>query len=265
MDQYDQLLDQATLAVSKEPKLKSRIYKLRLALEYVYFEQAKFYGKDQYGMFIINPKNKKQVKEGLTNRVEEFAKACTKYGIYELSESGLSPEKYLKEWIEISKNTVDHIGENRELHFLTSPAEDFKGKGPYGLVDGIRGYKDYNINWIGWYGTNAEIELVTNNLKFNELKINFLNNQRHWIFIPKKIEIYGFIAGEWHFINEKKLPLLVEDGIIKSTSVILNNPKFSDYSKIKIIIENQEDLPLWKKRKNKKPMLMIDEIELYYK
>ncbi len=262
MDQYDKLLDEAILTVNNEPKLKSRIYKLRLALEYVYFEQSKFYGKDMHGMFTINDKNKKQVKEGLNTRVEEFAKACSKYGIYELSEGGLSPEKYYKEWLEISKNTVDHIGENRELHFLTPPAEDYKGKGPYGLVDGIRGYKDYNINWIGWYGSNAEIELLSANLKFNELKINFLNNQRHWIFVPKKVVLYGFIADEWHLIDEKNLPILTEDPIIKSTSVVISNPKFSDYSKIKIVIENQESLPVWKKRKNKKPMLMIDEIEL---
>jgi ribosomal protein S8 len=265
MDQYDQLLDEAILAVSKEPELKSRIHKLRLSLEYVYFEQSKFYGKDMHGMFTINTKNKKQVKKGLNARVEEFAKACTKYGIYELSEGGLSPEKYNKEWLEISKNTVDHIGENMELHFLTPPAEDYKGKGPYGLVDGIRGYKDYNINWIGWYGSNSEIELITKNLKFNELKINFLNNQRHWIFIPKKIILYGYIANEWYLINEKELPPLVEDNTIKSTSVVLNNPKFSSYSKLKIVINNQESLPVWKKRKNKKPMLMIDEIELYHK
>ena len=34
-------------------------------------------------------------------------------------------------------------------------------------------------------------------------------------------------------------------------------------TKIKIVAQNQDDLPVWRKRKNKKPMIMIDEIELY--
>jgi hypothetical protein len=56
-------------------------------------------------------------------------------------------------------------------------------------VDGAKGYKNFNINWIGWYGINPEIELITKKLAFNQIKINFLDDQRHWI--PAKITVYG--------------------------------------------------------------------------
>jgi hypothetical protein len=36
------------------------------------------------------------VKIGLTKRVETFSKNCTEYGIYELSEEGLSPQNIIK-------------------------------------------------------------------------------------------------------------------------------------------------------------------------
>jgi hypothetical protein len=68
---------------------------------------------------------------------------------------------------------------------------EYAGKGTYGLVDGAKGFKIYNINWIGWYGTNPEIEMITKKLAFNQIKINFLDDQRHWIFIPAKITVYG--------------------------------------------------------------------------
>jgi hypothetical protein len=55
----------------------------------------------------------------------------------------------------------------------------------------LKGTKKFNINWIGWYGTNPEIELITKKLAFNQIKINFLDDQRHWIFIPAKITVYG--------------------------------------------------------------------------
>ena len=263
MNQYDQLLDEALVAVDGDLTLESRINKLRLALEFVFFEQSKFYGNDQHGMFVINKRGEKEVKNGLTERVFKFAEACNQFGIYELSEAGLSPNKYYEDWLEIAKETTTHLGEKIQVNFLTAPAEEFTGKGSYGLVDGTRGYKDFNINWIGWYGTNPEIELMTKNVKFNQIKINFLNDQRHWIFLPKKISIYGFKKGKWNLINEKNIVTLTEDYIVTTSQIEIQDNKFNTFEKIKVVVKNQDDLPAWRKRKNKKPMVMIDEIELY--
>ncbi|CAA9203510.1 hypothetical protein FLA105534_04690 [Flavobacterium bizetiae] len=265
MDQYDQLLEQASGAVENDSVLSSRIQKLRLALEYVYFEQAKFYGKNQHGMFIVNSKGEKIVREGLTERVLKFTKACNQFGIYELSEGGLSPDNYYKEWLEICKNTVTHLGEDLKVSFITPPSDEFKGKGSYGLVDGNRGYKDFNINWIGWYENNPEIEIETKKLDFNILKINFLNDQRHWIFLPKKIKVYGFKDQKWQLLQEKICDNLTEDFEITTKSWEFEDQSFSSFAKIKVIVENQTAVPNWRKRKNKKPMVMLDEIELYKK
>ena len=265
MYQYDNLINEAAYAVNQEPILESRVKKLRLALEYVFFEQSKFYGKDQHGMFIVNEKGQKEIRNGITERVLNFTKNCTELGIYELSEGGLSPEQYYEEWLEIAKDSTNHLGEKLKVNFLTLPAEEFTGKGSYGLIDGIKGYKDYNINWIGWYGTNPEIELITNKMNFNQIKINFLDNQRHWIFKPKKISIYGFNNEEWLLITEKFIGDLTENFVIKTEQIEMDSKNFSKFDKIKLLIDNQDDLPIWRKRKQKKPMIMIDEIELYNK
>lgn len=265
MDQYDQLLEKAIAAVEEDETLKLRVQKLRLALEYVYFEQAKFYGKNQHGMFFVNNKGEKEIKKGLTERVLKFTKSCNEFGIYELSEGGLSPDNYYKEWLEICKNAINHLGEDLMVNFITAPSEDFKGKGSVGLVDGTKGYKDFNINWIGWYATEPSFEIETKKLDFNTLKLNFLDDQRHWIFTPKKIIIYGYENQKWKLLEEKTCDILTENDQITTKSWEIINQKFSSFIKIKIVIKPQTELPEWRKRKNKKPSVMIDEVELYKK
>ncbi|WP_369615538.1 DUF4838 domain-containing protein [Flavobacterium sp. CFS9] len=265
MDQYDHFLEQANNAVENDSILSSRVHKLRLALEFVYFEQAKFYGKNQHGMFVVNNKGEKEVKTGLTERVLKFSQSCNQFGIYELSEDGISPDNYYKEWLEICKNTTTHLGEDLKVTFITPPSDEFKGKGSYGLVDGNRGYKNFNINWMGWYATNPEIEIETKKLDFNTLKLNFLSDQRHWIFTPKSIKIYGFKNQKWELIKEQICNILTEDYEITTQSWEVENQIFSSFTKIKIVVENQKELPVWRKRKNKKAMIMLDEIELFKK
>jgi hypothetical protein len=263
MDQYDKLISLAEIVSKNDSIIAKRILKLRLALEYVYFEQSKFYGKDKHGMFA--GKNKADDGKQLTERVLNFTKKCNEFGIYELSEGGLSPDQYYAEWLAIEKNNISHLGEKRPVRFLTPPSEEYTGKGPYGLTDGVRGYKNPAINWIGWYGNNPEIELSTQKLNFNTIKINTLDNQRHWIFTPKKISIYGFKNNQWEHITE-----LEKNNDKKNTEVTietweLKSDAFKNYDLLKIEVENLKELPVWRNRKNKKPMVMIDEIELYKK
>lgn len=216
-------------------------------------------------MFIIDENGQKKVRNGLTERVQNFVNQCNQFGIYELSEEGLSPDNYLQQWLEITKNTTTHLGENLEVIFLTEPAEEFKGKGSYGLVDGNRGYKDFTINWIGWYGTDPEIEIKTNNLDFNYLNINFLEDQRHWVFIPKKVKLLGLYKGKWKVIEKRQINDLTENYTNNSKQLGFYSESFSMFTTIRILIQNQEELPFWRKRKNKKPMVMLDEIELLKK
>ncbi|WP_124019296.1 DUF4838 domain-containing protein [Flavobacterium sp. A45] len=263
MDQYDKIISQAEKAVIDNPTLTKRVLKIRLVLEYVYFEQSKFYGKDKHGMFA--DKNKKDQEKQLSERVLNFTKSCNEFGIYELSEGGLSPDQYYQEWLAIEKNACNHLGEKYEVRFLTPPADEYKGKGTYALVDGVRGYKNPAINWIGWYGTNPEIELTSNKLNFNTIRINSLNDQRHWIFTPKKISIYGLKKEKWQLITKLESDELTEDSEITIKSWEFKSDKFKQYEFLKIEVENLKDLPIWRKRKNKKPMVMVDEIELHNK
>lgn len=98
MDKYDQFLEHALNKVKDDSTLTERVKKLRLSLEYAYFEQSKFYGADKHGMFISNKNSQKEARTGLFERVKKFAEACNTFHIYELSEGGLSPNDHLVNW-----------------------------------------------------------------------------------------------------------------------------------------------------------------------
>ncbi|MGL2993943.1 DUF4838 domain-containing protein [Flavobacterium sp. TSSA_36] len=264
MDQYDSIIEEALNAVADDAILKVRVQKLRLSLEYVYFEQSKFYGADTHGLFTTDENGQKIVKKGLTERVLEFSQQCNKMGIYELSEGGISPDNYYKDWLAISKNTIQHLGEKMQIKVLSPPSKEYSAKGAKGLIDGIKGYHDFNINWMGWYGSNPEIEINTNGIAFNSLKINFLEDQRHWIFPPEALTIYGLQNNKWKVITTKNGEDLTENFDITTKTWEINNPNFSKFEKIKMIIKNQDTVPYWRYRKNKKPMIMLDEIEFFF-
>ena len=263
MNQYDKFLEKAWQAVDEDKTIQKRVEKLRLALEYTYFEQAKFYGADAHGLFITNSNGGKIIKEGLNERVQRFSQECKNDGIYELSEGGPSPETYYKDWLNIAQNTSQHLGEKMTITQNTPPANEYSAKGEKGLLDGIKGYKDFNINWMGWYGKDPEIIIDTKKINYSTLKMGFLEDQRHWIFPPNKVTIFGLKNNKWELITSKKEEHLTENYDITTKNWEFNTTIFSNFDTIKIKIINQRSLPEWRNRKNKKPMVMLDEIEFF--
>jgi hypothetical protein len=84
------------------------------------------------------------------------------------------------------------------------------------------------------------------------------------IFIPAKITVYGSNEKEWVLITEKSLDNLTENLVIKQTSIEINNKNLGTFNSIKCDRQSIRTTCL-ANRKGKKPMVMIDEIELYNK
>lgn len=262
MDQFDQLIASAEEAVVNSPKYQRRIEKIRLGLEYVYFEQSKFYGKDRFGMFKL-VEDEWIVPQNLTSRVKDFAQKCEEFGIYELGEGGFTPEQYFENWVHMANNSiVDHKGIGLDGQWLTEPAPEYQPKGFSGLVDGTYGSTDFNIGWTGWYGNDAVLMVRPKEKNINKVELNFLNDQRHWIFPPKSVTIQGFQKGKWQDLKKVSLPELEEDFEINSHRIEINLEKMFNFIMLKIVVENQKSVPEWRKRSGKAPLLMIDEIVL---
>ena len=260
--ELDLILTKAEAATENNEEISSRVYKIRMSLEYIYFEQSKYYGTAPNGIFEIVD-NERSIKPNLTKRVKNFVDYCNNNGIYEIYESGISPNDYYQNWLEMGSNCKIHKAENIEVIYSIPPANDYAGKGSFALTDGNRGSKDFNINWVGWYGTSPELELATNSLDFTNLKVNFLEDQRHWIFIPAKVAIFGKLKnGKWKLIKKQNFDEVYENYDVGITTFSIDKIQGSKYTSIKLKFKNRLELPKWRFRKGKKNLIMIDEIEL---
>ncbi|MBZ9787158.1 DUF4838 domain-containing protein [Psychroflexus sp. CAK57W] len=265
MAEYNQIILKAEAAVSNDPVMSNRVKDLRFSLEYTFFQQSKYFGKDRHGMFV-----KKSSEEGykiqpnLTKRVEDFKNYLNNKGVYEIAEMGLSPDAYFQNWTEIaSYANIGPSAKEAEIRLLTSPSKSYNKKGAYGLTDGVRGYKDFNINWLGWYGNDAEIQIVIEKTPLKNIRINFLEDQRHWIFTPKEVTLFGVKDDQKIKIDTINFPQPIENYKIKIISKTFNDQDLNNFSKFILVITNRKNLPSWRKRKNKQAMFMIDEIEIY--
>jgi hypothetical protein len=260
--ELDQILTKAERVVEDNEEIANRINKIRMSLEYIYFEQSKYYGTAPNGMFEIVD-IERIVKPSLTKRVKNFVDYCNRNGIYEISEGGITPDQYYKNWGKIASNCKIHKAENLDVIYSIPPVNEYKGKSTKALTDGNRGTNDFNINWVGWYGTSPELELPTDCLEFTSLKVNFLEDQRHWIFLPSKIVVYGKLKnGKWKIIKKQNYDEVYENYEVGVTSFSIDEIEALRYESIKLKIKNRSEIPKWRFRKGKKCLLMIDEIEL---
>ncbi len=97
LDQYSTLFDKAEGAVEGDAILSDRVMRARLPLEYTVFQQARFYGIEKFGIWVKNG-NDWEVKPKLGSKIAAFVANCKKAKVTELSEGGLSPDKYMAEW-----------------------------------------------------------------------------------------------------------------------------------------------------------------------
>ena len=139
------------------------------------------------------------------------------------------------------------INPHLKLDLNTTFADRYSGGGKNALVDGVVGAKDFRTGtWQGYHNKNVEaIISLGANKKLKSAAINFLEDQRSWIFLPTKVSFYGSNDGHnYNLINTinfgKTSPN--EDVIIKTAKSKLSS---KTYSHIKIVAINLGDIPNW--------------------
>ena len=138
------------------------------------------------------------------------------------------------------------IDPNVSIVLETDYANQYNGGGTNALIDGIFGTQDFRTGtWQGYFDEdlNAIVDLGSVKL-IDNLKVNFLRDQKSWIFLPKAAEIYTSIDGknfikkmDWNF--EK--PFNTDE--VKIETIALS--KLGDARYIKIIAKKLGPLPEW--------------------
>lgn len=264
IDQYGTLFDKAEGAAEGNPEFANRVMKARLPLEYTVFQQARFYGIEKHGIFVKGNSGKWEVKPKFETRVAAFVANCKKAGVTELSEAGPArkPDEYLTEWKEIFNAGVTPTKALDARVTLQYPfAEDYPAKGNRTLIDGTPGYKDFSYNWLCFYGVPMVATIDLGQVQtVSKVKMHFLDDPRHWIFLPSKISVevskdgvaYHSIAELSAAANEEHYEVAVKEYVAQ---------KGTEQARyVRVTANNLAALPGWRYRENKKAMIACDEI-----
>ncbi|RYE58417.1 MAG: discoidin domain-containing protein [Sphingobacteriales bacterium] len=263
LEQYGKLFDEAELAVQQEPILLAHVRAARLPVEFAALQQSRFYGIEQYGAFVQNEDGKWAIKPSIKSKLELFVQNAKAYGIKSLSENGYSPDQYAREWEQIFEaGPKDHLAINAVVSAVVPFSDEYPNKGIRTLTDGTRGYLDHQYNWLGWHGTDMEVILDLGTEKqISEVSTGFLEDQRHWAFLPVNVS-YSFSVD-----GEKFTDVVVAEGealyenyekSVKEYKVELPSNFKTRY--IRVHARNTAVLPKWRVYKGKKAWLFADEI-----
>jgi len=263
IDRYGQLLDKAEGAVENNPVLLKHVHEARLPVEYAVLQQSRFYGIEKHGAFIQDAKGVWIAKPGLEQKVKEFVLTCNMAGIKLLAETGLTPDQYLEEWADVFKaGPKDHLAIGATVIPVKPFSPEYPNKGSHTLTDGSRGYNDFQYNWLGWYGTDMEVVLdLGKEMSIKEISISFLEDQRHWAFLPEEVIIALSDDGK----NFNKAGILTNSNPEENYQVSVKDYQLglAETAKaryIKVTSSNLKVLPSWRYAKGKKAWLFADEI-----
>lgn len=160
------------------------------------------------------------------------------------------------------------IDPNLSVTLKTEYANQYNGGGNNALIDGIYGTKDFRTGtWQGYFNEDLIAIIDTGeSKKVNLVTINFLQDQKSWIFYPKQVSCYGSNDGiNFTQIDENRFP---ERNIVPSEEVTMKKVFFKQVSKkyryIKIIAKKLGQLPEWHLgyKHNGRSWLFADEITI---
>ncbi len=158
------------------------------------------------------------------------------------------------------------IDPNLSVKLDSEYANQYNGGGKDALIDGILGAEDFRTGtWQGYYDTDVIATVDLGNLKvIKEVNVNFLQDQRSWIFYPTKVECLVSEDGErFNPLTEE----IAFDITLPSEEVSIKTTTFNQsgsYRYIKIIATTLGELPEWHlgNKHDGRSWLFIDEITI---
>lgn len=260
MDHYSALLEKAEVISEGNTLLEQRIRRLGLGLDYTYLQQARFYGPRQHGIF-TKDNGEWKVRPGLQRKLQQFVDDAKKLGVIELAEGGASPDQYAAEWTEIFKTGVLLNNASEAKVTMKYPFDpSFPANGLSTLTDSVPGYLDYSYNWLLWTGQPMEITFNFEKIKrIDSLELNFLQDARHWIFLPKEIRITVSKDGKnFKELLSSKIEKIEEDYTVQKVN--FKAQVADDVKIIHVYAMPFSSLPEWRYHPTRKVSIACDEI-----
>lgn len=157
------------------------------------------------------------------------------------------------------------IDKDLSITLETDYANEYSAGGKDALIDGIHGSKDFRTGaWQGYWGKDVIATVNRGKPKLvKSVTINFLEDQRSWIFHPTKVQVY--VAGEDKNFRLSK-ERMIEAGV-KNDAPNVKRMVFSinkrNIQYVKVVATNFGIVPSWHLGyPNGEAWTFVDEIEI---
>ena len=138
------------------------------------------------------------------------------------------------------------IDPNIKIKLEAKYANQYNAGGDNALIDGIKGTEDFRTGtWQGYWNEDVIATVDLGSIKeVKEVSINFLRDQRSWIFLPTQVEIFQSKDGKsFTKIKTWEAPKPYNTDEVELTTVSINKNIKTRY--IKVVAKKLGELPKW--------------------
>ncbi len=165
----------------------------------------------------------------------------------------------------VLETKFNKIDPNLTITLGSKYANQYNGGGNNALIDGVLGTKDFRTGtWQGYQDTDVVATINLGNTKpISTVSVNFLQDQKSWIFYPTAVSCYVSKDGkQFKLLKTETINTTVpsEEIAIKTVSFSANN----SYKYVKIVAKKLGTLPEWHLgyKDNGKSWIFVDEISI---
>jgi predicted alpha-1,2-mannosidase len=165
------------------------------------------------------------------------------------------------------KTALYKIDPNRSISLKNAYANQYNAGGENALIDGVLGAKDFRTGtWQGYFDTDMEAIVDLGSTKnIQQVAINFLEDQRSWIFLPTEVTCLGSKDGVTFTPLDTAIALnSAEPHEAVSIKNVYFTPSNAAVRYVKVIAKKLGTLPQWHLgyKHQGKSWLFIDEIQI---
>jgi hypothetical protein len=262
MHAYDSLFDEAERTVRDEPAYLFRVQTARLPLQFAFLEQAKMNAADVRGCFVERPDGALRVRPEFESLLDMFVERCKKAGIPALWERGTSPDEYYASTRRfLDGSIVGHVARSGRVTLAPPASPKYLGGNESALTDGIKGWNDHHMHWLGFEGEDMEATIDLGAAReVSSISVDFLQDIESWIFMPLTVEFsisedgrrYRDIGGVKNTVPEDKYGATIEPFRVRF------EPVKARFVRVRGI--NMKTCPGWHKGAGGKAWIFTDEI-----
>lgn len=176
----------------------------------------------------------------------------------------------------VSKNGAGIFGAEAEAHFAPFPHPErkvilqsvytaqYSAGGPEGLIDGVRGDKDWRKGaWQGYQDTDFDAELdLGKTITVHEVEVGFLQDQGAWILLPRSVTV-TYLDEQRKVVREIKEELPLRDREIKTFLLApVWKQTVAGVRYVQVKAANYGKLPAWHPGVDSPAFIFVDEIKV---